>query len=205
MARLKIWVRRLVANDVRSWAVAVLCASSLSGCATGPKVEAYTPPATVCCSSLSTLPFRPMPLGQEVAVNLTPASPTYDFSGQRQHIAALRIPDGFSATVIQVRTYLSGIFVWNMSALLPEFVFLDRSYQVLATRPTENFQRASGFWRSGVNGRVAVPAGARYFVVKPGDGSAGVPVVHSDNGTPGRVNPAAVGDFSLRIFGEQQK
>ena len=56
-----------------------------------------------------------------------------------------------------------------------------------------------------MSGRVAVPVGARYVVVKPGDGSAGVPVVYSDNGTPGRVNPAAVGDFSLRLFGEQQQ
>jgi hypothetical protein len=146
-----------------------------------------------------------MPLGQELELSLTPATPTYDFGGQRQHVAAFKIPDGLSATVIQVKTYLSGVFIWNMSALVPEFVFLDGSYKVLATRPTENFQRATGFWRSGVNGRVAVPAGARYFVVKPGDGSAGVPVVYSDNGTPGRVNPAPLGDISLRIFGEQQK
>lgn len=190
---------------MRSWALAVLCASTLSGCATQSRVEEYTVPATACCSSLSALPFRPMPLGQELELSLTSASPTYDFSGKRQHVAAVKIPDGFSATVIQVKTYLSGLFVWNMSALLPEFVFLDDRYQVLATRPTENYQRATGFWRSAVNGRVAVPAGARYVVVKPGDGSAGVPVVHGDKGASGRVNPAAVGDFSLRIFGEQQK
>src|SRR5687768_12846220 len=186
-------------------ALAILCAFTLSGCATQSKVEGYAPPAAACCSSFSVLPLGTMPLGQELELSLTPASPTYEFSGQRQHVAALKIQDGFSATVIQVRTYLSGIFVWNMSALLPEFVFLDERYKVLATRPTESFQRQTGFWRSGVNGRVAVPAGARYFVVKPSDGSAGVPTVYSDNGTPGKVKPASVGDFSLRIFGEQQK
>ena len=146
-----------------------------------------------------------MPLGQELELSLTPESPSYEFSGRRQHVAALKIPDGFSATDIQVRIYPSGIFVWNMSGIVPEFVFLDANHKMLAMRPTEDFQRATGFWRSGVNGRVSVPPGARYFVVKPGDGSRGVPIVHSDNGTPGRVNPAALGDFSLRIFGEQQK
>ena len=129
--------------------VTLLCAAALSGCETHPRVEEYSAPAAACCSSLSALPFQPMPLGQELEVSLTPAGPTYDFSGKRQHVAALKIPDGFSATTVQVRTYLSGIFIWNMSALIPGFVFLD-------------------------------------------------------NGTPGRVNPAAVGDFSLRIFGERQ-
>jgi hypothetical protein len=190
---------------LRSTTLTVLFAATLSACTTQPKVAEYTPSAATCCSSLSALPYRTMPLGQELELSLTPHSPTYDFSGKRQHVVALKIPDGFSATTLQVRTYLSGVFIWNMSALVPEFVFLDQNHKIIGTRPTESFQRATGFWRSGVSGTVSVPAGARYFVVKPGDGSAGVPAVYSDHGTPGKVNPAAVGDFSLRIFGEQQK
>jgi hypothetical protein len=76
---------------------------------------------------------------------------------------------------------------------------------VLETRRTENFQRSTGFWRTGIDGRVTVPAGARYFVVKPGDGRGGLPVVHNDHGKAFNVKPAALGDFSLRIFGEQGK
>lgn len=186
-------------------AAALLCASMLQGCATQSKIEEYTAPPTKCCSTLSQMSFRPMPLGQELELSLTPESPTYTFSGKRQHVAALKIPDGFNATLVHATTYLSGVFTWNMSALLPEFVFLDGSHKLIDTRPAEEYQRAHGFWRSGVTGRVVVPAGARYFIVKPADGSRGVPVVHSDNGTPGRVNPAGIGDISLRIFGEPQK
>ena len=151
------------------------------------------------------MPFRTMPLGQELELTFDSGTPVYDFAGRRQHFAALKIPEGFSASMIQVRTYLSGTFIWDMGAVLPEFVFLDEGHKVIATRSTENYQRATGFWRSSVTGRAAVPAQARYFVVKPADGSGGVPVVHSDNGTPGRVKPAALGDFSLRLFGEQRK
>lgn len=184
---------------------AFLCVSMLVGCATQAKVEEYIAPATACCRTLSELTFRPMPLGEELELSLTPASSTYTFSGKRQHVAALKIPDGFNATLVHARTYLSGVFIWNMSALLPEFVFLDGNQKLIDTRPAEGFQPADGFWRSGVTGRVVVPAGARYFIVKAGDGSRGVPVVHSDNGTPGRVSPAGIGDISLRIFGEPQK
>ena len=185
--------------------VAILCAGALAGCATQPTVEQYAPSRAVCCKSLSELPFRSFAPGQEVEFTFNESTPAYDFSGRRQHFVALQIPESLTPTAIQVRTYLSGTFIWNMSAVVPEFVFLDAKHQVLATRPTENFQRASGFWRSAVSGRVVVPAETRYLVVKPADGSSGVPVIHSDNGTPGRVNPAALGDFSLRLFGEPRK
>ena len=146
-----------------------------------------------------------MPLGQEIEFSFTDSTPAYDFSGRRQHFVALQLPEGLTPSVIQVRTYLSGTFIWDMSAVLPEFVFLDGKHQVLATRPTENFERDTGFWRSGVTGRAAVPPATRYVVVKPADGRSGLPVIRSDNGTPGNVKPAAIGAFTLRLFGEQRK
>ena len=180
--------------------LAVAAVAAVTGCATQPPLEEYAAPAGLCCASVSALPFRTMPLGQDLEISITPETPTLEFAGRRQHVAALKVPDGFAATTLLTTTYLSGILVWSMSALLPEFVFLDERYGVIATRPAEGFQRTS----RGMSGRVAVPGGTRYVLVKAADGNAGVPVVHSGNGTSHRVNPAPVGDFSLRIFGEQK-
>ena len=191
-------------NRLSRLAAAALC-GALTGCAGQPTVGQYAAPNTACCSSISEFTFRPVLLGQEVEFSLSPANPTYDFSGPRQHFVALRIPDGFAATTIQVRTYLSTAYLPQATAVIPEFLFLDVDYKVLTRRPTENFQTAGGFWRSAVSGRVQVPSQTRYIVVTAGDGRSGVPVVRSENGTPYRVNPAALGDFSLRMFGESQQ
>ena len=154
---------------------------------------------------MSEVTFRPIPLGQDLELGLSAASPTYEIGGKRRHFVALKIPDGFEATAIEIKSYLTTAFLPRASAVVPELVFLDGNHRVLDTRPAEDFEVLRDFGRSGVTGRVNVPVTARYFMVMAGDGSRGVPVIHRGGGSSYRVNPAALGDFSVRVFGEQRK
>lgn len=176
--------------------------AALAGCAGQPTVEEYVVPASGCCDSVSAITFRALPAGHPVEFNLTADAPTYRFSGERRHFVAFSIPSDFSATTIQVTSFLTTAYLPKATAVLPDFLYLDADKQVLGRSSTRDFQSAAGFWRSGVAGRAEVPAGTRYVIVFAGKGDAhGGPTLLSGNGTPWPVRAAAIGDFSLRLFG----
>jgi hypothetical protein len=189
-------------NRVARWAAGLAVAAMLGGCASPVSVTDYATPATACCSSLSEFKFRPIPLGQDMELSFTAEDSAYAFSGRRQHFIALKIPDGFSATTIHVRSYLLGSFLPMTSAVIPEFYYLGADLKIIGTASTGDFQPAGGFWRTAVSGRARVAAGTRYIVAVAGDGGNGVPVVYSENRTAYRIPAAPLGDFSLRLFGE---
>lgn len=143
-----------------------------------------------------------MPLGKEVEFGLKADTSAYAFDGRRQHFVALKIPAGFTATTIQVRTYLSTGFLPRATAVIPEVIFLDRNRAIMAKKATTDFREAGGFWRASLLGRVDVPRDARYIIIVAGDGSSGRPVYHSENRTSYSIPPAALGEFTLRLFGE---
>jgi len=149
--------------------------------------------------------FRTLAPGQEVEFTISAAEPTYEFSGRAQHFVALGIPDDFAASAIQVRSFLTTPYLPSTSAVMPEFIYLGSDFRVVGGSPASGFQSAGTFWRSAVSGRARVPSGTRYVVVIAGDGRGGLPVLYSENRTPYTVRPAALGDFSLRLFGEPLK
>lgn len=145
--------------------------------------------------------FSPLAPGREVELRFSASEPVYDFAGQHRHFIALSIPDDFAASAIQVRSFLTSPYLPSTSAVIPDFIYLGSDFEVLEKSPATGFQNAAGFWRSAVLGRARVPPAARYIVVIAGDGSGGLPVLYSENRTPYTVRPAALGDFSLRLFG----
>jgi hypothetical protein len=150
--------------------------------------------------------FRPLPPGDEVELSFSPSDPAYEFDGQRKHFAAFSIPDGFTPTAMQVKTFLSGGYLPSATAVVPAFIYLDSEFRPIQRSPTTGLQSVGGFWRAGLAGRAAVHPRARYVVVIAGDGIAGgLPVVYSENRTPYVIPAAALGDFSLRLFGEQAR
>jgi hypothetical protein len=147
--------------------------------------------------------FRELPPGEEIEFSLTPTEATYEFSGQRRPFIALKVPEGFAASTIQVRSYLpTVVFGSKTTAVLPEFVYLGSDLRVIHSALTGGFQTAGGFWRSAVTGRVAVPPQTRFLLVIAGNGSA---VLSNVDRTTFTIGPAALGDFSLRLFGEPSK
>lgn len=186
-------------------AIALACIAVLTGCAGQPTVGEYLTPETACCKEIAEVAFRQWPLGQDLELSLSAGSPTYEILGRRRHFVALKIPEGFEPTAIHVKTYLTTPFLPVTSAVVPEFAFLDRSYQLIDVRPAEGFEALHQFGRSGVMGRVDVPSAARYVMVTASDGSKSYPVIHVGGGASYRVKAAAIGEMAVRLFGEQKK
>jgi hypothetical protein len=174
----------------------------LYGCAGQPTVQNYVPRSGACCSKITDFNFVPMPLGQEMELSFTADLPTYAFDGRPQHFIALKIADGFTPTAIQVRTYLSTGFLPYATAVLPQFIYLGPDLRIVERQSTRGFQQAGGFWRQGVTGRADVTPIARYIVVVAGDGSEERPIYHSESGRAFSIPPAALGAFTLRLFGQ---
>lgn len=172
-----------------------------AGCANQPTTVEYVAPLGACCKSISEFQFRPFAPGSEVEFSLTPTEASYTFADKRQHFIALQLPDNFSATTIQVRSFLSTSFLPLATAVLPDFVYLNSDLNVIGKSSTGGTQAGGGFWRGSVIGRVQVPQRTRYVVVTAGTSSS-TATVHSENGTPHQLPSAALGDFTLRLFGD---
>jgi hypothetical protein len=144
--------------------------------------------------------FRELPPGQGIEFSLTASEAMYEFSGQRRHFIGLKVPEGFTPSTIQVHSYLPTLYYgYKTTAVLPEFLYLGSDLRVIHSAHAGGFQSAGGFWRSAVTGRVAVPPDTRYILVFAGNRSATFPTIDR---TPFTIGPAALGDFSLRLFGE---
>lgn len=178
-------------------------ALALAACTSQPLQGSYVVPTTDCCATLAEYAFKPLPLGQETDVSLTATSPTLALNGQRGHFVGFSIPPGVIASAVSVKTYLSSDFLPKATAVAPQFHFFDARFQPLAKVAVTDMQSEGGFWRSAVSGRVAVPSDTRYIVLMASRGEAWRAVVRSENGTQYRLPPAALGDLSVRLFGER--
>jgi hypothetical protein len=175
---------------------------ALAACTSQPLVGRYAPPSSGCCASLADSSFSTLPLGKEVEFSLSPNTPTLLIDGRREHFAAFSVPSGSVATAAALRSYLSSGFLPKATAVAPEVHFFDAQFRPLGKAALGAMQSDNGFWRASVSGRVDVPSKTRYIAVIATDGKAGLGLVRSDNGTPYRIPPAALGDMSIRLFGE---
>ncbi len=183
-------------------AVPLLCIAALAGCLAKPSVFSYVAPVTGCCTRISEIQFVSMEPGREVDFSLTPRSPAFAFSETRQHFVAVKFPEGFNVTSVQVRSYLTTEMIPKATVVLPDFVFLDENKNVIGKTALKEAKSSGGFWRAEMTGRAAVPAKARYMIAVAGTGSGGSPVFATENGSRYSIPPAALGDFSMRLFGE---
>jgi len=176
--------------------------TAVAGCMSQPLVGNYVASDSACCSTVKEFDFRPIRLGEDVEFSLTSGGPASSFSGGREHFSAFKVPDGFVATSIQSKSYLSTDLLPMATAVIPELRFYDESFLEIGKAGATNAQGATGFWRSAISSRAAIPVGTRYIVVTAGNTSGGLPTMRSENGRVHRIPAAAIGDLSLRLFGE---
>jgi len=189
-------------RNMGQWSSLLLGLGLLTSCSSEPLTQDYVAPVTPCCARISEFQFRPLPPGEEFLFNITPTDSTYRFSsGGAQHFAAFRIPDGFTATAIQTKSYLSSDYLPKATALLPDFIFFDSGYRQLGRASVRGLQERGDFWGGSLGSTVAVPPGTRYLVVVAGEGD-GSNYYHSENGRRHPIPAAALGRLSLRLFGE---
>jgi hypothetical protein len=176
----------------------------IAGCAGQPRLSDYVPEKMSCCTRIEEFTFRSIPLGEDVPVSISAKDSTYTFTEKPQHFVAFKVPDGFVATTIQAKTYLSTDFLPNATALFPEFIFLDANFGLLRRAELGNMQVAGEFWRGGAfAGRSSVPGLARYFIIVAAESGGQTPPYRAENGRPYQIPAAALGSLSVRLFGEK--
>lgn len=174
----------------------------ISGCSNEPLIYNYTAPTSSCFTKIEEFQFRRFPLGRDFDFSITPSDATYSFThGRCEHFAAFSLPDGFSATMIQSKSYLTTDYLPSARALIPDFIFLDEKYQFIKRINVKNLQEQSNLGGVSLTGQVIVPSSTRYIVIVAGYGD-GTNRVHSENGTVHNIPPSALGKLSLRLFGE---
>lgn len=176
---------------------------ALSACASQPLVGQYAPPNGACCATVADVNFSPLALGKEVDFSLAPNTPTLKIEERQGHVAGFSVPSGFVATTAAVKSYVSTGYLPNATAVAPELHFFDAQFRPVGKAAVGDMRSDNGFWRASVSGRVAVPFQTRYIVVMATKGEAGRGLVRSDNGTPYLLPPAALGDLSIRLFGQE--
>lgn len=174
----------------------------ITGCTSQPLVGNYVATKSACCSSIAEFNFRPIPLGLDVDFSITSTEPTFSFSGHLEHFVAFKVPNDFAAATIQFKSYLSTDYLPKATAVIPDFICLDGNFLVIGRVAATNMQVAGGFWGGAFSGRAPVPPRTLYIVVVAGDGNNGVPAYHSENGRAYHIPAAALGNLSLRLFGE---
>lgn len=181
----------------------VACALVVAGCAGQPPVGYVNPTKSGCCSSLSEINFRLITPGNDMDVSITADSPTFTFAAAPEHFVALKLPANFAATTIQIKSYLSTDYLPNATALIPEFIFLNANNVIVGKAPLANVRVAGEFWRGGVfSGSSLVPSGTQHIVMVAGKGNSSVPAYPSANGRLYNIPLAALGEISLRLFGD---
>ncbi len=189
-------------QSLRGGALLMLASLALAGCAGQPLVGHYEAPKASCCASLADYTFAALPLAKDTDFSLVAQSPTLDIEGRPRHFAGFRVADGIVPSAVVVHSYLTTGFLPQATTVVPELHFYDAQLRPIGSATATAMQSDGGFWRTGVQGRIAVPGDTRYIVVVASNGEAGYgPMVRSDNGTPYDIPAAALGDLSIRLFG----
>ena len=148
--------------------IAFLAALLLAyGCGSPPKPVETKPNAAGCCARYSDFTFEPLPLGKEVKLTVSEASPVFNFAGGASHFVALRIPQEFDKGTFIVRSHPERSSGLVPSYFFPAVTFLDERHGELATLSDERFAFSSyGFGgEQTFVAQIPVPAGARYAVI----------------------------------------
>jgi maltose operon protein len=127
--------------------LSALCGVLLCACASTVEEQRRSlDEASVCCESISQLPFVPLTAGKPKSVKLDATSPAFDFDGAKSFFFAGSLPP-YSAplalsvesrgTVVPARPEMTSVF-------RPDVVFLDQSFRVTRRIQPASFKRSRG-------------------------------------------------------------
>ncbi len=184
----------------KSRGLALIASVLLCACAGQPQVQGYQPKVADCCSKVSDYDFQPAKLGQEIDFQLTEKSPALSVTGHSGHMFGLKVPDGVTVSSVVVRSYLATSFLPNATIVAPDLYFYDADFRLIKNIAVTEMHDDKGFWRASLSARVQAPPAAKFIVVMAGRTSQ--TRISSANGTPYLLPPAALGDMSIRLFGE---
>jgi maltose operon periplasmic protein len=163
--------------------LAIVLAIAVAGCATGSSPQVALSTAKLCCDTYKNMTFRTISLGEPVEVDISEESPAFMFPDGRSFFAAFRIPQG--AKGLDYMAGASGIFVSTYTVFMPQFLFLDESFQVVAPPQEVLYAQARKLFEPGYltiaywSGEETIPERARYLVMHTSEAKLGWMVQYS--------------------------
>jgi hypothetical protein len=125
----------------------VLCGIALCACASTVEEQRRSlDGATVCCESISQLPFVPLAAGKPKSVKLDANSAAFEFDGAKSFFFAARLPPYSTPLALSVESHGTVVPARpEMTAVFrPDVVFLDKSFNVTRRVQPALFKRSRG-------------------------------------------------------------
>lgn len=127
--------------------------AGLAGCVTQEtarqqvsQLEAAKP----CCTRLDELPFAKAPGGQNISVEITPASPVFEVLGRNRYVAAYELPADPKPAVLSLRSFFAyAPYQEHMPILQPSVLFLDADKRQIYAIDQSAFRYAREGWFEG--------------------------------------------------------
>jgi hypothetical protein len=144
----------------------IFVALVVTSCASVPELKQQLAASEKITKSFAEMRFQPLRLSEVEVITLDSEQPAFDFLEGRSFYVARAIPNVQTTRMLQVKTYLSTLFLPKANVLVPRFLFLDDSKRSVGLIKTYPLKRGVDFWR-GVyfESEVDVPAAASYVVL----------------------------------------
>ncbi|WP_110693652.1 MalM family protein [Salinicola halophyticus] len=196
---------------------------ALAGCST-PLMAPHSPtlPAqegqqalartTDCCSSLASLPYRPITAEETLTLNFTPQSPAHDFGDGKSFFQAFELPRNNGPIALSVSSSIR-----DGQVFAPTILVLDANFQPVRKVSSDSLKvrRPTGFTAARLAGEFSLTPGAdaQYVVIYTSDEDrqASTPYESEEKayarvrglaepaGPDPRATHAATGEVSLEI------
>jgi maltose operon protein len=95
--------------------------------------------AQPCCASMADLPFRQLPVGQPVKIELTASSPAYLFDSGKSYFAAYALPAFTGPCRIVVESFMIGDQIDKAYLFFPHVLTLDGDHRVVRSAGRDLF------------------------------------------------------------------
>ncbi|WP_189443683.1 MalM family protein, partial [Salinicola rhizosphaerae] len=117
-----------------------------------------------CCTSLASLPYRPLDVQERITLNATPQSPAHDFGDGKSFFHAFELPQSRGPLSLSVTSPIR-----DGQLFAPTILILDASYRPVREMPSEalTLRRPSGFSGARLTGEFSLTPGpaASYLIV----------------------------------------
>lgn len=153
--------------------VAIIAISILlNGCASGYIDEApLLEKSDVCCKTLSALPFTDIARDKAIRVQMSAASPAFNFDEGKSYFLALKLPPHIPGESLALHSFLHNTtpMIYTAHVFLPHVTFLDTSFKPVRSVSLDlEEQRGGLFKKTSWVGAVPLSPSYAYAVIHTG-------------------------------------
>lgn len=172
----------------------------LSSCAGVSQMQDKLAKATDKTANITEMNFMPISATAEQAVVFNEKTPFYMFEKGKSFYSAISLPEPRQPRFLNVKAYLTGIYLPSAAILIPNFLLLDADKKIIGKFENYRLKSVSDFWKgSYYSSQLALPANAFYIVAYAASEQTPEAKVYSENGTEYVLPLSPAGEFKLSL------